>query len=64
LTPDLQADKYFIQKYRASFIFLGPNEITYMREHKTDLKRFAKGYQTVYKSENVEILKVDQGKPS
>ncbi len=63
LTSDIQTRKNFIRRYRADYVFLGPDEINFMREHKTDIKRFTKDYQTVYKSENIEILKVDEGKP-
>ena len=63
-SSDLQEKHIFLQKYQAYYIFLGPEEITFMKEQKTDIERLKKVDQLVYRSKNVEILKVKLGDQS
>lgn len=58
-TTDPQKREDFIRKYQAKYIFLGPEEHNYMREHQGDLEQFKKTYFTIYKNNGIEILKTD-----
>ena len=59
LTYDPQTRNRFIRKYKVDYIFLGPDEIRFMKEHLVDFGAFKKEYVTVFADRNVEILKTD-----
>ena len=56
-TTDFEKREDFIRKYQANYIFLGPDENNYMREHQRDLELFKKPYLSIYKNTDLEILK-------
>ncbi|MEW6186936.1 MAG: hypothetical protein AB1585_14475 [Thermodesulfobacteriota bacterium] len=51
----------FLKKNKADYIFLGPDEIAYMKQHDVDVSKFVGAYRTVFKSPRIEIVKVDRG---
>ncbi|MEW6186938.1 MAG: hypothetical protein AB1585_14485 [Thermodesulfobacteriota bacterium] len=55
--PETQKD--FVRKYRVDYIFLGPDEVTFIQKNGAEATLFAKNFRSVYKSQSVQILKID-----
>ena len=58
-SPELKKREVFIRRYQVGYIFFGPDELEYMKESKVDINLFKKAYLTVYKNQDMEILKTD-----
>jgi uncharacterized membrane protein len=59
LTSDSKKRDEFIRKYRANYVFIGPRETYYMEVNKVDIELLKKDFITVYKNQDIEILKTD-----
>jgi hypothetical protein len=57
---DEQSKKEFLRKYKATHIFLGPDEIRFMKDHGKDPAQFRRYYPSIFKTPQIEILKVDE----
>jgi len=56
LTPDYNKRQGFIRSYQVNYIFLGPGEIEYMLHGGADIPLFKRGYKTIYRNREIEIL--------
>lgn len=57
LTANPQGQYDFLKKYKIDYIFLGPEELDYLKEHHIDMNSFKNSFTSVYKNPGIEILK-------
>jgi hypothetical protein len=59
---DEQSINQFLRKYKVTHIFLGPDEIRFIKDRGKDPGQFRRYYPSIYRTPQIEILKVDKGR--
>jgi hypothetical protein len=56
LATDRQKQMDFLKRFKANYIFIGPDEKGFLLDHHQDIELFKKNFICVFKNENIDIF--------